>query len=248
MPHSSRRLVVPNSYHFLGIRVDNVSMDQTIAKIGAAIKSNKPCNVVTVNPELIMAATNNPEFASIIEQADIVTPDGVGLLIMGWLTGRRLKQRVTGVDLCDHLAKLAADHQWRMYLLGAKTGIAQQAATNLQKKYPSLIIAGTNHADPDPSQAAAIQKDITATKPHILLVAYGSPRQELWINKYRSAFDPMITIGVGGSFDFIAGTTKRAPLFVQKIGLEWLWRLILQPWRIKRILALPKFAILSLFK
>lgn len=195
-----------------------------------------------------MAATKNDSFKSIIAGANVVTPDGVGLIIMGRLTGRRLHERVTGVDLCDRLAKQASEKGWRVYLLGAGPGVAQQAALNLQKQYPKLKVAGANGADPDPISANDIKNDIISAKPDILLVAYGSPTQELWIQEHRKQLDPLVTIGVGGSFDFIAGSAKRAPKLVQKIGLEWLWRLILQPWRIKRILVLPKFAILSLFK
>jgi N-acetylglucosaminyldiphosphoundecaprenol N-acetyl-beta-D-mannosaminyltransferase len=223
-------------------------MDQTVGGITQAINNKEPYNVVTVNPELIMAATKNSAFKDIIAKADVVTPDGIGLLMMGQLTGRRLKERVTGVDLCDRLAKEASQHGWKIYLLGAGPGIAQQSAANLQKKYPKLKIVGTSGADPDPNSAHDIKNDIIAAKPAILLVAYGSPTQELWIQKHRQELDPIVTIGVGGSFDFISGSTKRAPKLVQKIGLEWLWRLVLQPWRIKRILVLPKFAILSLFK
>lgn len=195
-----------------------------------------------------MAATKNKIFKNIIEEADVVTPDGIGLILMGWITGRHLRERVTGVDLCNRLAQQAARNGWSIYLLGAAPGIAQQAAINLQNKYPGLKIAGTNDADPDPSLANDIYLDIISSKPNILLVAYGSPAQELWIDKYRKQFDPMVTIGVGGSFDFIAGSAKRAPKFIQKIGFEWLWRLVHQPKRFKRMLVLPKFAILALFK
>lgn len=239
---------MPNSYNFLGVRVDDVTMDQVIKQVSTAISTKKPYNIITVNPELVMAATKNSEFKDVIASADIVTPDGIGLVIMGRLTGRRLHERVTGVDLCDRLADEANIEGWSIYLLGAAPGVAQQAAVNLQKKYPNLKIAGTSSADPDDASVNDIKNNIISSKPDILLVAYGSPTQELWIQKYREQFDPMVTIGVGGSFDFIAGSAKRAPKFVQKIGLEWLWRLILQPKRFKRMLALPKFAILSLFK
>lgn len=237
-----------NSYKFLGVRVDNVTMDETMQGIDTAVQNNQPYNVVTINPELVMAATKNVEFNTIINDADVVTPDGIGLLLMGRLTGRPLKERVTGVDLCYRLAQEAAKKGWRIYLLGAMPGVAQKAADNLAKQYPKLTIAGVNSSDPDPRLAKDISRDILAAKPSILLVAYGSPTQELWINHHRSKLDPMVTIGIGGSFDFIAGNAKRAPKITQKLGLEWLWRLITQPHRWRRMLALPKFAILSLFK
>lgn len=239
---------MPNSYSFLGIRVDNITMNQTIQGVAQAIEAKKSFNIVTVNPELVMAATKNDEFRKVINDADIVTPDGVGLLIMGWLTRRKLQERVTGVDLCDRLARKAAAQGWSIYLLGAKPGIAQAAAKKLQEKHPGLKIAGTNSADPDPKLVGDISRDISATKPNILLVAYGSPTQELWINNHRELLGDIVTIGVGGSFDFIAGSAIRAPKWLQTIGLEWLWRLLLQPKRWRRMAVLPKFAILSLFK
>jgi N-acetylglucosaminyldiphosphoundecaprenol N-acetyl-beta-D-mannosaminyltransferase len=219
-------------------------MKTTVEYIGEAIAAKQACNVVTVNPELIMAARKNGEFKDAIEQADIVTPDGISLVVIGKLTKRRLTERVTGVDLCDELAKQAAVHKWTIYLLGAKPGVAAKAATNLEKKYSGLTIAGASSADPEDT----IINDITSTKPNVLLVAYGSPTQELWIKQHQKALGDIVTVGVGGSFDFIAGSAKRAPRFIQKIGLEWLWRLILQPSRWKRMLALPKFAIRALFE
>jgi len=239
---------VLNSHRFIGVRVDDITSNQVLERIASAIEHQKACNIVTVNPELIMTATKNKDFKAIIDHADMVTPDGVGLRIMGFVTGRRLKQRVTGVDLCQAIAEQAAQHGWRIYLLGAAPGVAQQAATNLTIRYPKLQIVGASSNNPDPQGSTATLADIAKAKPNILLVAYGSPRQELWINKYREQFDPMITIGVGGSFDFIANQSKRAPTWVQSIGLEWLWRLAHEPRRWRRMLALPKFAILSLFK
>lgn len=236
------------SYTFLGVRVDNVTMDETVYGITEAIQDKNPYSVVTVNPELVMVAQSNSKFKEFIKDADRVTPDGVGLRIVGRLTGRSLKERVTGVDLCDRLAKEASKKGWSIYLLGAKPGVAAQAAENLQQKYQGLKIANTNSADPEDIYADEIISDIRSCKPDILLAAYGSPTQELWIDKYRKQFDPLVTIGVGGSFDFIAGNAKRAPKFVQKVGLEWLWRLATQPSRWRRMLVLPKFAILSLFK
>lgn len=239
---------MPNSYTFLGVRVDDVTMDDVITQVTQAIEAKRDFNIVTVNPELVMTATKHAEFKDIINNAGIVTPDGVGLRIMGMLTGRKLRQRVTGVDLCDRLAKEAAEHGWSIYLLGARPDVANQAATNLVKKYPGLVIAGTSSEDPDDDLANDIITDITATKPDILLVAYGSPTQEIWLKKHRNKLGNLVTIGVGGSFDFIAKTAKRAPKVIQTIGLEWLWRLILQPKRWKRMLALPVFAIRSLFE
>jgi len=239
---------MPRSFRFLGVRVDDITMKTAVEYIGESIKAKQVCNVVTVNPELIMAARKNKTFKEVIEEADIVTPDGVGLVMIGRLTKRHVTQRVTGVDLCEELAKQAAIKGWGVYLLGAKPGVAARAAKNLQKRYTGLTITGTSDKDPNDFETNDIQTDIISPKTNILLVAYGSPTQELWIKEHQKDLGNIVTIGVGGSFDFIAGTAKRAPKFIQKVGLEWLWRLILQPSRWRRMLALPKFAILALFE
>jgi N-acetylglucosaminyldiphosphoundecaprenol N-acetyl-beta-D-mannosaminyltransferase len=219
-------------------------MSSVITTVTDRLNAGKGCNIITVNPELVMTAQKNPAFKQAIDEANIVTPDGIGLRMVGALTKRKLKERVTGVDLCDKLAELAANNKWSIYLLGSQPGVAAAAAQKLQAKYPGLMIAGASSADPDHDST----KEIVASKANILLVAYGSPTQELWIKERAKTFSHMVTIGVGGSFDFIAGTAKRAPRWVQKIGLEWLWRLILQPRRLKRMLALPKFAIMAIFE
>jgi len=238
---------MPRSYTFAGIRVDDISMKTTVECIGESIDAKQSCNIVTVNPELIMAARKNNAFKDVIEHADIVTPDGISLVVIGHLTSRKLTERVTGVDLCDRLAEEASKTGWRIYMLGAKPGVAATAAEKLKSKYPGLHISGVSSADPGDVRENDINNIISA-KTNILLVAYGSPAQELWIKKHQKALGHIVTIGVGGSFDFIAGTTKRAPKFIQKIWLEWLWRLIMQPSRWRRMLALPKFAILALFE
>lgn len=233
-------------YRFLGVKVDDVSFDDVIQRIDQAVSNKRPLNIVTINPELVMIAQKDEAFKAAVEYADIVTPDGVGLLITGKLTKRPLKQRVTGSDLCVRLAKETGNRNWRIYLLGSKPGVAQKAAKQLEKDYPGVQIVGANSADPDDASAPAILKDVEQTNPHIVLVAYGSPKQELWIQKYKSDLGSRVLIGVGGSLDFIAGNVKRAPHWVQRIGLEWLWRLILQPWRLKRVLVLPHFAVKAL--
>lgn len=231
------------AYDFLGVRVDVVRMSDVVERVAESITNKQPLNIATVNPELVMIAQKNAEFASVLAAADVVTPDGVGLLMVGAVSGRKLPERVTGADLCQELASQAAQQNWNIYLLGAKPGVAQKAADKLAAKYPGLKIT----ADSSDPENADVSK-IAGSGANILLVAYGSPKQELWISQHRQQLGTMVTIGVGGSFDFIAGNIQRAPKFIQKIGLEWLWRTILQPWRLKRILVLPKFAILALTK
>lgn len=236
-----------NSYKFLGVRVDNVTMSQVMQRISRAITSHQPLNIATVNPELIMIAQRQPEFKQILNNADIVTPDGVGILLTGKLTGRHLNQRVTGADICLNVAKLAAENNYNLYLLGAAPGIAQQAAASFKKAYPALNVTADS-SDPDDKYTTKIINHVTAAKADILLVAYGSPTQEVWIANHRAKTKAMVTIGVGGSFDFIAGAVRRAPKWVQSIGLEWLWRLVLQPSRFKRMLVLPVFALKAIFE
>ena len=235
------------SYQFLGIRVDNITMDEVIKRCTHAIQNNKKLRIATVNPELVMISQRNSAFKQTLNTANIVTPDGVGLILTGRLTSRHLEERVTGADLCVKLAEAAAQHNWQVYLLGAGPGVAQRAADNLCTQFPGLQIKA-DERDPNPGLADQIVGSIKNAKTDILLVAYGSPSQELWLAEHGAATGANVVVGVGGSFDFLAGAARRAPQWVQSIGLEWFWRLVLQPKRFKRMLVLPVFAIRALFE
>jgi N-acetylglucosaminyldiphosphoundecaprenol N-acetyl-beta-D-mannosaminyltransferase len=231
-----------NSLFILGVRVDGVTFDQAVAFMEAFINEGRPHQVVTVNPEFVMVAQRDAEFRSIINHAALALPDGVGV----WWASRRLgcpvPDRIPGVDLVDRLASLSAQRGYRLFLLGAMPGVAERAARALCDRYPPLVIAGTYGGSPRPAEEDAIVACIRASRPHILLVAYGAPAQDRWISRHLERLEVPVCIGVGGSFDYLAGVRPRAPGWLRRAGLEWLHRLMTQPWRWRRMLALPRFA------
>jgi len=225
----------------LGVKIDRVTKKQTIEKIANFVKSQKPHQIVTINPEFVMTAQKDKEFKEVINRADLAIADGVGIIWASRLVQHSLSERIAGVDLVDEIAKLASQNNWSIYFLGAKEGIAQKAAENLKKKYKNLKIVGFESGSP---HDLTIIEKIKKTKPDILLVAFGAPKQDKWIYKFKESLNVPVMMGVGGSFDFIAKKVPRAPKWLQNIGLEWFHRLINEPWRLKRQLDLPKFAFL----
>jgi len=200
-------------------------------------------HIVTVNPEYVMRARQDPAFARVLNTADLATPDGAGLLIAARILGFRLPQRVTGSDLLVKIAERGATEGWRLFLLGAAPGIAARVATILVHRYKCLRIAGTYAGSPQARDAEHIAALVTEARPHVLLVAFGAPAQDFWIERHRQRLGVPVAIGVGGAFDFVAGTRARAPRWLQRAGLEWLFRLIQEPWRWRRMLALPAFVV-----
>ncbi len=223
------------SVSILGVRVDAVTMPQTLAWVEAAIASRRPRQICTANPEFVMTAQRDAEFKRVLNAADLVLPDGMGLLWAARRLGARLPERVAGSDLIYRLAELAGARGWRVYFLGAAEGVAQTAAERLHALYPGLVIAGTAAGDPGSAAAGALVAGVRAARPDVLLVAYGAPAQDKWIAGHKDALGVPVSMGVGGSFDFVAGVALRAPLWAQRLGLEWLHRLWRQPWRARRI-------------
>lgn len=248
----------------LGVKVNNISMPETLRMLESFIISRNPHQIVTTNPEIIMNAQKDVKAKQIINDSDLSLPDGAGLLWAAKFTGQKLSNRVAGVDLIYKLCQLCQNKRYSIYLLGGIPGIAKKTAEKLNQLYPQLKIVGYSCADPALNnnqsskfkfpynlrttdikmtkidQNLKIVKEIRHAKPDVLLVAYGHPKQELFISRYKNVLNVPVMIGVGGSFDFIAGLTKRAPKIFQKLGFdllgfEWLWRFFTQPWRIKRI-------------
>ncbi len=230
----------------LGVGIDNLMEEEALQRIGEFVRSGTPRQVVTVNPEFLVVAQEDPQFKRVLNEADLAVPDGVGLLWAARLLGKPLKGRVTGVELTRGLAKLAEKQGYRVFLLGAGAGIAQAAAKALQDECPNLPIAGTYAGTPLPEEEEAIVGRITAAEPDILLVAYGFPQQDIWIRRNMNRMNVPISMGVGGAFDYISGSVKRAPAWMRRSGLEWLYRLMRQPWRWRRMLRLPRFIWLVL--
>ena len=200
--------------------------------------------IATVNPEFVMAAGQDPQFMDVLRHADLCIPDGIGLVYASRWMGNPLPERVAGSALVYHLAERAARRGWRLFLLGAAPGVAEEAAAKFQALYPGLEIAGTYAGSPAVAENESIVSLINESEADLLFVAYGAPNQDKWIARNREVLPSVrLAIGVGGSLDFVTGRSPRAPEWVQDLGLEWLYRLIREPWRWRRMLALPQFAV-----
>lgn len=233
------------SIEILGVRVDDVTTEETLALVAEFVASGRPHQLVTVNPEFVMEAQRNAPFRVLIEEAALSLPDGAGLLWAARRLGRPLRERVTGSDTLPLLAALAAQHGYRVYLLGAASGVAERAAAALVRANPGLQVAGTYAGSPDPAADDELVARVRAAAPQILFVAYGAPRQDLWIRRNLARLDVPVCMGVGGAFDFVAGVVPRAPMWMRRHSLEWLYRLVCQPWRWRRMAVLPHFAWLA---
>jgi len=219
----------------LGSLIDAVTRQETLEMLQEFLREDRQRHVMTPNNEMLVEAAHHENFRQLLNGTDLNIPDSTGLLWMARLTGQRLPERVTGVDtvtaLCGSLTE-----ETPIFLLGAKPGIAETAAQNLMSRNPRLRVVGCFTGSPREEDAPAIVQMIRAAAPHLLLVAFGAPAQDLWIARHLKEFPSVrVAIGIGGTFDFLAGVRKRAPVWMQKTGLEWLWRLIREPRRIGRI-------------
>jgi N-acetylglucosaminyldiphosphoundecaprenol N-acetyl-beta-D-mannosaminyltransferase len=236
----------------LGIQIDDVTLDEVIERVSGWL-ANEPDrlhHIVTTNPEFLVAARKSARFRTVLASADLATADGVGVLIAARVLGEPLRTRVTGVELVEGLAARRAANL-RLFLLGAGPGVAECAANRLRERFPGVEISGVWDGSPQPGDAHEILRRVKASAPTILLVAYGAPSQDIWISTHRdelAACGIVIAIGIGGAFDFLAGAVPRAPQLVRRFGFEWLYRLIRQPWRWRRQLALPFFVLLILIQ
>jgi N-acetylglucosaminyldiphosphoundecaprenol N-acetyl-beta-D-mannosaminyltransferase len=227
--------------NFLGVNVSTLNYEEMTTSIMKDIELKKKSFIVAINPEKLMKAKDDEGLRILLNKADYQIPDGIGVILASKLKGGRITERVTGIDLMLTLCKEAAEQGKSVFLYGAKPGIADEARAELEKTYPALHIAGTlNGYEKD---IRVIRDTINQANPDILFVALGSPAQENWILSHMHELSPSIYQGVGGSFDVISGRINRAPALFQKFGLEWLYRLIKEPWRWKRQLLLPKFLL-----
>lgn len=221
----------------LGVEIDCIELSDVLKSVDNFIKSKSPHQIVTVNTEYVMAAQGKPEFLKAINNADLALADGAGIVQAAKLMHQLIPTRITGVDLVQLLAHQSADSGYKLFLLGGGEGVAAKTAEILKNKYHNLNIVGT-HAG-SPSEVDLVKRIIDA-KPDILLVAWGAPKQDIWIAKHKHDLNVPVMIGVGGTFDFIIGKQKRAPKWMREHGLEWLWRLVREPSRLRRQLALPQ--------
>ena len=234
----------PDAIPILGIPVHAVTMADTLALVEGYLAEPRLHQIATVNPEFVMAAQSDAEFRRVLLAADLCLPDGVGLLYAARRSGQRLPERVPGSELVYRLAERAAARGWPLFLLGAAPGVAEEAAAILGDRYPGLHIDGTYAGSPDPAENEATVRRVNDSGAALLFVAYGALKQDKWIARNRDALPAVrVAIGVGGSLDFVTGRAVRAPRWMQRLGLEWLHRLIREPWRWRRMLALPRFAL-----
>lgn len=225
----------------LGFRINNVKMSDTIDKIKEFLHSGIPHQVITANSLMINAAIDNQQLKNVFARAALVVPDSIGILIAGKILRQPLMERVTGIDLMYQLFALCQKEGLSIYLLGAKPGVAAQAAERIRGQFPGLKISGTHHGYFDIREEEQVIAEIKKLKPDLCFVGLNIPHQEMWIAEHMAEMGVPVTMGIGGSLDVISGHIKRAPAAMQQAGLEWLWRTIVEPWRIKRIVLLPVF-------
>ena len=218
----------------LGVPIDPVTQDEAVARISGYLTDGGKHHVMTPNSEMLVRSSKDSTFRSLLQSSEFNLPDSTGLLWAASFTGQTLKHRVTGVDTVERLlASLSSDHP--VFLLGGRKGVGVRVRDRMLKQNPNLQI-DTFEGTPSEEDAPDIIKKINDSGAHLLLVAYGAPKQDLWINQHLMNLTSVrVAIGVGGTFDFLSGSIKRAPKFMRAIGMEWLWRLILQPSRIGRI-------------
>lgn len=234
------------SVDVLGVRVDDVTYAEAMAILLTAIASRTPHVVTTPNPEFVMLARGDRVFRTALNRSALNIPDGIGLLLAARLAGDRLREHVQGTDLVLMLARASAQAGHRWFLLGGYPDVASRAAEALAMRFPGLIIVGAEPGSPLPADDAQVRARVAAVGPvDVLLVAYGAPKQELWLDRNLAELGIPVGIGVGGVFNYLSGDAPRAPAWVRRIHFEWLHRLLTQPWRWRRQLALPVFGALA---
>jgi len=231
---------------FLDLPVAALDMEEALAKIDAYVRARTPHMVVTSDSSAIVRAHRDEELAAIMRAADLVTPDGAGVVWMAKVLGLPIEHRVSGIDLIEKICARAAERGWSLYLLGGEPGVANEGAKRLNLRYPGLQIVGCMHGYFSPEEEPEVVADIAQRQPDLLFVGLGIPRQEKWIARHLRELGVPVSIGVGGAFDVLSGRLKRAPKWVQSAGLEWLYRTLRQPQRLPRLLALPRLFGLTL--
>lgn len=232
----------------LGVPFSNKNMEETVDLLNEQIDNKiTPFHVVTANPEMVMNAKRNRKFRLLLKNADLVTPDGIGIVIGSKMLKEDVKERVTGYDTIHQLLKKREEEQktTRLYLLGAQEEVIALAANKVKEQYPHVEVVGYHHGyfEPRSTEEERIVEEMKQVKPDLVLVGLGSPRQEEFIATHKEVIAGKVYIGCGGAFDVLSGTVERAPEMVQKLYLEWFWRLVKDPKRWKRQLDIPRFLI-----
>ena len=232
-----------NKIDILEIPIHSLTMEQAVEEVDSFVRVGGFHSVFTPNPEIIMLAQEDKEMASILQNADLVVPDGIGVVIASKiLKTPTLPERVPGFDLIQNTMKQGVDKGYKYYFLGGKPGVAELAKEKMCEKYPDIEIVGYHDGYFKEEDMPKIIEDINASRANILLVCLGAPKQEKWIHAYKDQLPYIrVAIGAGGSLDGMAGIVPRAPEIFQKCGLEWFYRLLKQPSRWKRMLVIPVF-------
>ncbi len=243
------------SIKIFGVRVDKVTLGEAVEIVKKFLKGNELKIIYTPNTEIVMKASEDEELKKLINRGNLVIPDGIGLIYATKIKKKPLPERVTGFDLSIKMLELADKKGLSLFLLGGEPGVAMDAAENIVKKYSNVKIAGYHHGYfkgvhtgyPKHEEEQNILMEIRESNPDILFVGLGFPKQEKWIDFYKDELKCKIAIGNGGTMDILSGRVKRAPEIYQNLGLEWFYRLIKEPSRIKRQLVLPKFMLKVIF-
>jgi len=231
----------------VGITIDNVNMDEAAGLLEKYLDTDTCSMVFTPNSEILLESVKSRELETALNGGQLVIPDGIGVVIASKFYGTPVKERVAGIDLMLRLMEIADSGGKSIYILGGKPGVAEEAAIRLTEKYGGLRIAGARDGYFEAEEEKKIINEINGSNADILLAALGAPKQEKFIYGNRNVLKVRIAMGVGGSIDILAGRAKRAPEFYRKAGLEWLYRLMKEPWRIGRMMRLPKFIAMAFF-
>ncbi|WP_325176636.1 WecB/TagA/CpsF family glycosyltransferase [Paenibacillus alkalitolerans] len=232
----------------MGIRFPKLTLDRTVQFIGEVIERKSPelFHVITMNPEITMACQKDRELRSIVDEAGIITADGIGIVMVSRIRGGNLPERVTGYDTLLRLLESGNRKKWSFYFLGADAATNEKVCGVIRTRYPHASILGRHHGYFSQSEEAGIVAEIGSLKPDVLVVALGAPYAERWIHKHKSTLNAKVAIGVGGSLDVLAGKVRETPEIWKRLNVEWLFRLLQQPSRWRRQLILPRFAVKAL--
>jgi len=226
-----------------GVRFDNVTASEAKRRFIAMMESGGLKTIYTPNTEIIMKAQDDPTFKQVLNEGDLVIPDGIGVVLASKIHHLGLSERVPGIELMGLMLEFCNRAGKSIYLFGGAPGIAEKASEKILSTYPNLKIVGIRDGYFKEEDVWSILDDINEKKPDILFVALGAPKQEKWIHQHKKTLNAKVAMGVGGALDVWSGTVKRAPVIYQKLGLEWFYRLLKQPSRIGRMMSLPKFMI-----
>ncbi|MDO8450778.1 MAG: WecB/TagA/CpsF family glycosyltransferase [Rhodoferax sp.] len=220
-----------NRIEMMGCQIDNLTMEETLQTVEGFIKSGQPHQHVVVNVDKLVKASRDPKLRSIINECALINVDGMPVVWASRLVGKRLKERVAGVDLFESLMRRSADKGWRVFLLGAREEVVAGVKTTYEKKYPGLVVAGYRNGYWRPEEEAGVVEQIKVAKADLLFVAISSPKKEHFLARYQEEMKIPFAMGVGGTFDVAVGKVKRAPVWMQNAGLEWFYRFLQEPRR-----------------